>query len=376
MRLKEINKKEFFDFCSKQSTNNFHQSRQWAEYKRLDGWHTYFVGLDQNGKIKAAALLLSKEIPIIKKRAFYAPYGIIINYKDLELLRSFTKNIKEYLKEKKALFLKIKPYLSIQELDNSGNYIQGGYDNRKCIDILRSLNYIEMDNYVDSNTFYKLDIKNKSAEDILNNMDNATKDTILTNEKKAIYTRDIDSSEFDTIIEIINNSSNKVNFIKKNISEFFEIFNEDKLLNIKLLEIDIDKYMKSAQTKAEFEEAKQLEYEFAHKVIVGCIVSICYGKEVTTICSIIQDRFKDMLMQYNMYYEVIKWAIDNNYELYNFNAINSYLNNENELYQLYKGFNGNIVKLLGEFDLIFNTFIYKQYYKYCKRKNITINDLN
>ena len=150
MRLKEINKKEFFDFCSKQSTNNFHQSRQWAEYKRLDGWHTYFVGLDQNGKIKAAALLLSKEIPIIKKRAFYAPYGIIINYKDLELLRSFTKNIKEYLKEKKALFLKIKPYLSIQELDNLPNY------KRPFLRFLSSNQYIYLYNVKDEN-------KNKKA---------------------------------------------------------------------------------------------------------------------------------------------------------------------------------------------------------------------
>ncbi len=375
MKLKEINKQEFFDFCSTQPTNNFYQSREWAEYKRKDGWHTYFIGLDQNGKLKAAALLLSKEIPIIKKRAFYAPYGIIANYKDLELLRSFTKNIKEYLDEKKALFLKINPYLSLKELDNNGNYIQGGYDNEKCIDILKSLGYIQMDTYSDFNTFYKLDIKNKSSEDILNNMDEVIKDTILTNEKKAIYTRDAENSEINQIIDIIKNSHYKVNFIKAYFNDFLQIFNEDKLLNIKLIEMDIDKYKKNASTEKEFEEAKQLEYDYGHKVILGCTISICYGKEITTLCSAIQDKFKDTLVQYNMYYEMIKWGIENNYEIYNFNAIDSELDEGNRLYQLYRGFNGNVVKLLGEFDLIFNTFIYKQYYKYCKRKNITINDL-
>ena len=191
MKLKEINKKEFFDFCNTHQTNNFHQSRQWAEYKRLDGWHTYFVGLDQNGKIKAAAMLLSKEIPIIKRRVFYAPYGFIINYKDLELVRSFTKHITEFINNKKAIFVKIKPYLSLKELDNNGNYIQGGYDNSKCIDVLKSLNYIQMDTYLEANTFYKLNIKDKTCEDILNNMDETLKNTIISNEVKAIYSRDI-----------------------------------------------------------------------------------------------------------------------------------------------------------------------------------------
>ncbi len=374
MKLKEINKKEFFDFCNTHQTNNFHQSRQWAEYKRLDGWHTYFVGLDQNGKIKAAAMLLSKEIPVIKRRVFYAPYGFIINYKDLELVRSFTKHITEFINNKKAIFVKIKPYLSLKELDNNGNYIQGGYDNSKCIDVLKSLNYIQMDTYLEANTFYKLNIKDKSYEDILNNMDETLKNTIISNEVKAIYSRDIESNEFDKIINIISNSSNKINHIGNNIKEFLQIFSDDKNVNVKVLEMNIDKYIENAKTDTEVKEAKEFEYNYGHKVIVGCVISVCFGNEVTTVCYAVQDKFKDMLIECSINYEVIKWAIENNYEIYNFGAIDDNLEN-NKLYQRYKGFNGNVVKLLGEFDLILNTFIYKQYYKHCKKKNITMNDL-
>ena len=133
MKLREINKKEFSDFCKNNPTNNFFQSKEWAELKRLDGWHTYFLGLDQNGKIRAVTLLLSREIPIIKKRIFYAPRGFIINFKDLELLRVFTKEIKKFIKEKKGIFLRIDPNFPLKQLDINGNYVQGGYN---CVFLL------------------------------------------------------------------------------------------------------------------------------------------------------------------------------------------------------------------------------------------------
>lgn len=375
MKLKEINKKEFFDFCSTHQTNNFHQTKEWAEYKRLEGWHTYFVGLDHNGQIKAASLLLSKEIPIIKRRVFYAPYGFIINYKDLELVRSFSKHVKEFISSKKGVFVKINPYLSIKELDNNGNYIQGGYDNEKCLDVLKSLGYIKMDKYLDPIMFYKLDIENKNIDDILNNAEQEVANTIITNEKKGIYSRDIDPNEYGKVINIIYNNSNSINHIGNNIKEFLQIFGEDKHVNVKILEMDIDKYLENATTDTEKKEAKDFEYNYGHKVIVGCVISVCYKDEVTTVCSLIQDKFKDMLIQYSINYEVIKWAIENNYKIYNFGPIDNNIDDSNKLYQTYKGFNGNIVKLLGEFDLVINTFIYKQYYKYCKSKNKTINDL-
>lgn len=368
MKLREINKKEFYDFCNTNSTNNFYQTKEWAEFKRKDGWYTYFVGLDQNGKIKAASMLLSKEIPLIKRRIFYAPYGFIINYKDLELVRSFTKHIKKFIKDKKAFFLKINPYLSLKELDNDGNYVQGGYNNDKCIDVLRSLGYIEMDTYSSYNTFYKLDIKGKNIEDILNNTDDIVKNTILTNEKKAIYTRNIDNNEYDKVLNIIENSSDKTNFIGLNIKEFLSIFNNSKMLNVKLIEMDIDKYLENATTDSERKEAKEFEYSYGHKVIMGCSISVCYDKEVTTLVTAISEKFKHLLIRYNINYEVIKWAKKNSYEIYNFSPINSNLDN-NKLYQYYKGFNGKVVKLLGEFDLVINTFIYKRYYKYCKKNN-------
>ena len=80
--------------------------------------------------------------------------------------------------------------------------------------------------------------------------------------------------------------------------------------------MNIDKYIENAKTDTEVKEAKEFEYNYGHKVIVGCVISVCFGNEVTTVCYAVQDKFKDMLIECSINYEVIKWAIENNYEIY------------------------------------------------------------
>ena len=371
MKLREINKKEFFDFCKTNPTNNFFQSKEWAELKRLDGWHTYFLGIDQNGKIRAATMLLSRELRIIKKRVFYAPRGFIINFKDLELLRVFTKELKIFIKERKGILLRIDPYFSLKDLDSNGNYIQGSYNNDKCIDILRSLGYIQMsNNFTKPNTLYILELNGKNNDELLNDMDESTKTTILTNENKQIYTRDIEDNEINKVFDIIKNSHNITNYIS-NIENFYHIFKNN--LNIRVIEIDIDKYVVNASNEQEKKEALDLQYKYGHKLILGCSISIFYDKEVTTVCSAINDKFIDLLPNYTLTWENIKWAKKNGYEIYNFYAIDDILEN-NKQYQYYKGFGGKVLKLLGEFDLVINKFFYKRYYKYTKKHNLRITD--
>lgn len=371
MKLREINKKEFYEFCTEHPSNNFFQSRQWAEFKRLEGWHTYFVGLDHNGKIKAASMILSREIPIIKKRIFYAPRGFIINYKDLELVRSFTKHLKEYIETKNACFVRIDPYYELKDLDNEGKYIQGGNNNEKSIDVLRSLGYIQIDEHLTKpNTLYVVELKGKNNQEILDHMNIEVKNTIITNEKKGISTRDISKSEYPKLMELIKNNKPVVNFIDDHLEQFLHLFDEDKLLNVKFLEINIDQYLENASTDQELKQAKNLQYKYGHKVILGAAITVMFGSEATTLLTIIIDQFKDLLPQYTLHYDIMKTAKKLSMERYNLYGISDHL--DDNLYQYYKGFNGHVVKLLGEFDLVINSFIYKRYYKYSKKNNLKI----
>ena len=111
MKLETLTIKEFTNWAIKSDEITFHQTKEWADLKKKNGWKAYYVGLKDKKEIKAASLILAKEIPVIKKKMFYAPRGFLIDYHDLELLTIFTKKIKKLAKEKKGIFIKIDPYV-------------------------------------------------------------------------------------------------------------------------------------------------------------------------------------------------------------------------------------------------------------------------
>ncbi|SHE70743.1 lipid II:glycine glycyltransferase FemX [Clostridium fallax] len=78
--------------------------------------------------------------------------------------------------------------------------------------------------------------------------------------------------------------------------------------------------------------------------------------------NILRDTMPNFLMQWAM----ITDSIDLNCYLYDFRGVSGDLNPENPLYGLYKfkkGFNGDFVEFIGEFDLVINSFIYNAYKK-------------
>ena len=64
---------------------------------------------------------------------------------------------------------------------------------------------------------------------------------------------------------------------------------------------------------------------------------------------------------YTIHYEMIKYAISNNYKRYNFYAINNHLDKDDEQYGIYsfkRGFGGHVMELLGEFILPIDKILY------------------
>ena len=89
--LREISEKEYNKFIENYPDSLFFQSVSWGYFKKNTGWTMEIVGLEENKKIKAAAILLGKKVPILKKTMYYCPRGFIIDYNNLELVEKFTK---------------------------------------------------------------------------------------------------------------------------------------------------------------------------------------------------------------------------------------------------------------------------------------------
>ena len=79
-------------------------------------------------------------------------------------------------------------------------------------------------------------------------------------------------------------------------------------------------------------------------------------------------------MSYTLTWNTIKDAKKNGFEIYNFYGVGNDLSGQNSIYQYYKGFHGELIQLIGEFDFVINEFIYKHYCEYSSKHKKKITD--
>ena len=140
MNLEIITEEEYVDFVKKQKDSLFFHSIEWAKFKENTGWTYEFVGIKENKKIKAAAMLLGKKLPFLNKNFYYSPRGFVLNYNDYNLVEKFSKLLKKHLKEKKVIFLKINPYIEYQQRDKNGDIVSNN-NKDELIKLLKSNGY-------------------------------------------------------------------------------------------------------------------------------------------------------------------------------------------------------------------------------------------
>lgn len=372
MKLKDINKKEFEDFCKQQECDNFFQSKYYAEIKRLEGYHTYFVGLEDNGRILGATLLLAKQISIFKKREFYAPRGFIIDYKNFDLLKEFVTQLVEYVKLKKGVFIKINPLITLQDRDKKGKIIEGGNNNIKIVEELKNLGWHQESNELlypkEENILYTLDLTNKTYEELFENFSDNMKTMIRKNENMGISTRKIDKTNISRLIDILDGSSYVSDHLLINHGNYQEISNiltNHDILDITVAELDIDKYteyinsINSEDKEKKIEIAKKLQYEYGHKVLLGLILGVIYNNKYYVLTHAINKTIEDFDSLISLYSETIKECSEKEITTYSIYEIGNNIEN-NKMLEKIKGFNGNIVELIGEFNYIIDERYYKK----------------
>ena len=404
MELKEITEKEYEKFLNKFDDTLFFQSVEWANFKALTEWNKTIVGLLDGKEIKGAAILLYRKVPIINKRLYYSPRGFIIDYDNLDLITEFTTEIKKYLKSNKGLLLKINPYVKYVLRDKDGNKI--GDANDKLLNHLKKLGYAHNGLYIDSKDKKDLEPRwisvlniEKDIESLLKDMRQTTRWMINKSEKNCIRVEDASFDELKEFKKVMNHTAERREFVDRPLSYYELMYKElskNNMIRILLSRIDLDKFKstlvldidnlnkridiikdnpKKKNQVLEFQsqieamnkkiadlDDKIKEYGANPVIAVGLYIS--YGSEVVYLFGGSYKEFMSYGAQYLMQYEMIKYAKENGYKKLNFYGIDGNFSKDSENYGLFdfkRGFNSDVVELIGEFDLIVDKFGYKLY---------------
>lgn len=405
MKLVELSKTEFNEFTNYLEICPFEQSIYWANFKSGENWHPYFLGLEDKNKLLGATLLLANENKSIKKRFFYAPQGFLIDYKNYDLLEIFTKEIINFVKEKNGIYLKIDPEILTTEKDEDGRELQGGINNLFIKDYLLKLGFIETDNNtINPKYTMKLDLTDKSLNDILNNMSKKARQIIKRNERLGYIVRELKQDELPIFIKTMDKISSKFNTIEYELPFYEDLasaFTKEHLkimiaeldLNTtlnnlkkeeKVLQIEKEKriglYQNNQLTEETFIE-KELGYKEQiniinkrrkyylslkektdnDKIFLGGYLFLIYGKEITALIGGMDDEYIDLDVSYSIHFKMLKKAIEYGYRSYNFYEVKD-VNDGGFFFK--QNFGAKLFEHIGEFDYPIDLNSYKKYKKY------------
>ena len=405
MKLKNIKEKEYSIFLENYAYKNFLNTANIGNFKKTEGNRTHYLGLFDNDKLVAACLLIEK-----KNKEFYAMRGLLVDYNDENILNEFINQLKKHIKKNNGFVLRIDPYIPYHERDAEGNIVENGIDNSHIVNNLKKIGFREVpyEERIQASWLYTLDVKNKTLEEIMKPMDSKTRQMIRKNEKNGIIIREGNENDLELFVDIYNNTGERKSFNTHTLEYYTNFYNAckndmkliiaeihtDVMINNIKNEIDeIEKKMALCEKSKEkmnenkynkkindfkndlerlsdnMKKAENLKSENGNIIPVASILYFIYGNEVLSLSGGTYEKYIKWQPFYTINFEMIKYAIENNYEVYNFYGISKNLVKSDEQYGIYefkKGFGGQVVELIGEFELPIS---YK-YWFYLLKKNI------
>ncbi|MEA4925173.1 MAG: peptidoglycan bridge formation glycyltransferase FemA/FemB family protein [Syntrophomonadaceae bacterium] len=348
-RIIDVKEKERFNnFVKQHPKGHFLQTWEWGEVKRGMGWEPLPLILEQDREIRGTLLILKRKLPLPGKRCiFYAPRGPVADINDFDLCQALFKGAERVARDYAAIFLKLDP-----DVPASGQHFR---------DILQQCNFRHNDTGLDFEGVqpvfvFQLDIT-PPAPRLLEQMHSKTRYNIKLAARKGVTVRKAaGKGELPLFYSILQETAVRDRFLIRGY-EYFEMI-WDQMVENKMAQVFL------------------AEYE--GRVIAATLVLVL-GKKAWYLYGASSNDYRNVMPNYLIQWEMIRWAQERGCQIYDFRGVSGDLNEDNPLYGLYrfkKGFNGDLVEFIGDWDRVYAPVFYwgwtkfLPFYKQARRRLI------
>ena len=316
---------EYEHFIETHPKGHFLQSRKWAAQK--PDWKWYGLAFRRDGIICGAMSVLVRKIPFLPYTIMYSGRGPVCGTTDFEVVSALTDLVRELAKKTRAYVLKADPDVLSSDTAFSNLMQKAGY---ALCDTGKDFSGIQP-RYV-----FRLNIENKTEEEVMSSFHSKTRYNIRLAERRGVEARLCGAEAVPDFSRIMTETGVRDSFQVRS-PKYFENILKNLGENARLYMAYLDE-----------------------KPIAGTI-AIHYGDKVWYLYGASSNAYRDAMPNYLLQWEMIKWAVLEKCRIYDFRGVSGDLREDNPLYGLYrfkKGFNGDFCEFSGEFDLVFNKFIY------------------
>lgn len=334
--------KEYTEFLEKHDRCNFQQSLEWGKVKTA--WTKEVVlAEDENGKIIGSICILIRKVPIFGNM-MYSSRGPVCDIHDEKVLNQLTEGVKELAKKYKAFVFRMEP--DIKKDDNEFRKIveKIGY---KIKDDAK-----DFKDEIQPRFVFRLDIKDKTEDEVLASFHQKTRYNIRLATKKGVVVKEGTREDLKDFHKIMVETGSRDGFIIRPLEYFEKMYDELAPKHMKLL-------------MAYYED----------KPISG-IIPIMYGNKTWYLYGASSNSHRNLMPNYLLQWEMIKQAIQNKHDMYDFRGVSGVVDENHPQYGLYrfkKGFGAEFTEFIGEVYLPFKPLVYKMY-KFAEKSFRTLRD--
>lgn len=313
------------EFVSSYNGSSLMQSIYW-EKSKFD-WISEYIYIEEDGKIIAAMSVLLKKVPHLKSYMAYSPRGPVCDVGNIKLVNKLVKEVENLRNRYNIFLLKFDPNIKYNE-NIEKIYKEAGY---------KVLNKnIDKDDLIQPLHDMIIYLNNENEDELLKSFSEKTRYNIRLAKKKGVevyYSRK--KEDLKIFYELY-----KITAVRDNIGcrayEYFETmldsYNEE---NVRI-------YI--ARHEADY---------------LSAAIAFNYGGELFYLYGASSNEKRNLMPNYLMQWEMIKWALENNCNKYNFGGVLN-LDPNNGLYKFKIGFckKDGVTEYIGEFDKVYDKKIY------------------
>lgn len=420
--VENITEKEFEKFVGNHPTkSHFMQSYTWGEVSKSKGLIPHHVGLKQDGKFVAMALLLEKKL-IGSYCYFYIPRGFVADFENKEVIQAFIQELKEFGKKHHAISITMDPDIKLQDLDPEGKVINKEQNNFKLVEFLKScglkhLGFNKNFEHREPRYTFRLSLEKDSFDDIYKGMHPTTRKILNKGNQYELQVFKGDESNIDDFYLTMEETAARehlfcfskeyyLNFykqlhqkgmsdlyvVKVNIAELKDIYkNKIEILEKELNSLDESKYknkQKLENKKKDLsknlekvkKEAENIEEIKEKEIVLSSIMTAKYHDKVWTVHGGNHRKLRELNANYLLYYTIIKDAYKEGYKKIDFFGTIGDPNPKDNGYGIHlfkKRLGGEYTEFIGEFVLVLNKpmyFLYTKIYPTIRRIKKKIMD--